>query len=220
MPPPSITSVFAARIRLRPPIAAAASLIVCCSAVGCAQALIARASSGSQEDRCIMSRSAPERSQSRRSYTERMKILAPLLVLFFIQPPPSVVDTPTVKVLTGLTVPEFEAEMQLMTQALGASCGTCHARGNFASDDNPRKARARRDARDDQGDQPAVFPGSPTARRGIEAWAYHLLHVSPGRSASEISSAALSKTPTSARPFCQAQTVHVLSASRREGGIG
>jgi len=47
-------------------------------------------------------------------------------------------------VLTGLTVPEFEAEMQLMTQALGLSCGSCHARGNFASDANPRKIAARR----------------------------------------------------------------------------
>jgi photosynthetic reaction center cytochrome c subunit len=62
------------------------------------------------------------------------------------QPPaaPAMVDTPTVKVLTGLTVPEFEAEMQLMTQALGLSCGSCHARGNFASDANPRKLAARR----------------------------------------------------------------------------
>lgn len=73
-----------------------------------------------------------------------MKILAPFIVLIFVQPPPpAAVDTPTVKILTGLTVPEFEAEMQLMTQALGASCGTCHARGNFASDSNPRKVRAR-----------------------------------------------------------------------------
>ena len=63
------------------------------------------------------------------------------------QPPaasPAMVDTPTVKVLTGLTVPEFEAEMQLMTQALGLSCGSCHARGNFASDASPRKPAARR----------------------------------------------------------------------------
>jgi photosynthetic reaction center cytochrome c subunit len=62
------------------------------------------------------------------------------------QQPPAVgmVDTPTVKVLTGLTVPEFESEMQLMTQALGLSCGSCHARGNFASDANPRKLAARR----------------------------------------------------------------------------
>jgi hypothetical protein len=62
------------------------------------------------------------------------------------QPPaaPAMVDTPTVRVLTGLTVPEFEAEMQLMTQALGLSCGSCHARGNFASDANPRKLATRR----------------------------------------------------------------------------
>jgi photosynthetic reaction center cytochrome c subunit len=74
-----------------------------------------------------------------------MKILGSLIAFILLQPPPaSVVETPTVKVLTGLTVPEFEAEMQLMTQALGASCGTCHARGNFASDANPQKLRARR----------------------------------------------------------------------------
>ena len=54
------------------------------------------------------------------------------------------VDTATVKVLTGLTVQEFEAEMQLMTQALGASCGTCHVPRNFASETNPRKSTARR----------------------------------------------------------------------------
>jgi hypothetical protein len=58
--------------------------------------------------------------------------------------PPNMVDTPTVKVLTGLTVPEFEAEMQLMNQALGVSCGFCHARGNFTSEANPRKATARK----------------------------------------------------------------------------
>ncbi len=75
-----------------------------------------------------------------------MRIFAPLITLSLIQPPapPNMVDTPTVKVLTGLTVPEFEAEMQLMTQALGASCGTCHARGNFTTDANPRKVAARR----------------------------------------------------------------------------
>jgi hypothetical protein len=58
-------------------------------------------------------------------------------------PAVGMVDTPTVKVLRGLTVPEFEAEMQAMTQALGLSCGSCHARGNFASDSNPRKLKAR-----------------------------------------------------------------------------
>jgi hypothetical protein len=57
---------------------------------------------------------------------------------------PAVVDTPGVKVLRGLTVPQFEAEMQLMTRGLGVSCGFCHARGNFAAEANPRKATARR----------------------------------------------------------------------------
>jgi photosynthetic reaction center cytochrome c subunit len=68
-----------------------------------------------------------------------------ILLVALLQPPtPEIVDTPSVKALTGLTVPEFEAEMQRMSEALGASCGTCHARGNFASDTNPRKAIARR----------------------------------------------------------------------------
>jgi len=60
------------------------------------------------------------------------------------QPTPQLVDTPTVKVLRGLTAPDFEHEMQLMSAALGVSCGQCHLRGNFASDDNPRKVAARR----------------------------------------------------------------------------
>ena len=57
---------------------------------------------------------------------------------------PAIVDAPGVKLLRGLTVPQFEAEMQLMTQGLGVSCGFCHARGNFAAETNPRKATARR----------------------------------------------------------------------------
>ena len=57
---------------------------------------------------------------------------------------PQIVDTPTVKVLRGMTVPDFELEMQLMTSALGVSCGYCHVRGNFASDANTHKADARR----------------------------------------------------------------------------
>jgi len=54
------------------------------------------------------------------------------------------VDVPTVKVLRGLTVPEFETEMQLMNEALGVGCAACHVQGNFASEGNPRKAVARR----------------------------------------------------------------------------
>ena len=43
-------------------------------------------------------------------------------------------ESPGIKVLTGLTVPEFEQEMQLMVQALGVNCGFCHVRNNYASD--------------------------------------------------------------------------------------
>ncbi|MFA5908168.1 MAG: c-type cytochrome [Vicinamibacterales bacterium] len=53
-------------------------------------------------------------------------------------------DSPGVKVLTGLLAPAFQDEMNYMVQALGVTCGTCHVRGNFASDDNPKKITARR----------------------------------------------------------------------------
>lgn len=60
-------------------------------------------------------------------------------------PTPTVVDSPSVKVLTGLLAPQFQDEMNLITQALGVTCGTCHApRGNFASDEKPEKLTARR----------------------------------------------------------------------------
>jgi photosynthetic reaction center cytochrome c subunit len=73
-----------------------------------------------------------------------LAVLVALLVVQNAQPPASIVEAPGVRVLTGLTVPQFEAEMQLMTQALGASCGACHVRGDFASEANPRKLVARR----------------------------------------------------------------------------
>jgi hypothetical protein len=58
-------------------------------------------------------------------------------------PTPTVVDSPAVKILTGLLAPDFQEEMNLMTQALGASCNTCHVRGNFASEEKPLKLKAR-----------------------------------------------------------------------------
>jgi hypothetical protein len=60
------------------------------------------------------------------------------------QPVPQVVDTPTVKVLRGLTAPDFDNEMKLMAAALGVSCTYCHVRGDFASDANAHKTAARR----------------------------------------------------------------------------
>jgi len=75
-------------------------------------------------------------------------LIIPILILLGSQqsnvPTAQIVDTPSVKILKGLTAPQFEAEMQQMNVALGVACGFCHVRGNFASDDNPRKATARR----------------------------------------------------------------------------
>jgi len=57
---------------------------------------------------------------------------------------PGIAESPTITVLKGLMVPQFEIEMRHFVQALGMNCGGCHARGDFASEDNPRKATARR----------------------------------------------------------------------------
>ena len=59
-------------------------------------------------------------------------------------PAVGMVESANVKVLTGLTVPQFELEMQLMTTALGVGCGYCHVRGNFASENTAHKASARK----------------------------------------------------------------------------
>jgi len=75
-------------------------------------------------------------------------LIIPILILLGSQqsnvPTAQIVDTPSVKILKGLTAPQFEDEMQKMNVALGVACGFCHVRGNFASDYNPRKPTARR----------------------------------------------------------------------------
>lgn len=68
----------------------------------------------------------------------------PAFALHAQTPTPTVVDTPAVKVLTGLLAPDFQEEMNHMVQAVGGSCNTCHVRGNFASEENPKKIIARR----------------------------------------------------------------------------
>jgi hypothetical protein len=57
---------------------------------------------------------------------------------------PGIAESPTITVLKGLMVPQFEVEMRHFVQALGVNCGGCHVPRNFPSDDNPRKAIARR----------------------------------------------------------------------------
>jgi hypothetical protein len=60
------------------------------------------------------------------------------------QPPtPTVVESPNVKVLTGLFAQQFQEEMNLMVQGLGMTCNSCHVRNNFASEEKPEKLKAR-----------------------------------------------------------------------------
>jgi hypothetical protein len=59
-------------------------------------------------------------------------------------PQPQVVDSPNVKILTGLFAQQFQEEMNFITQALGVNCNTCHVRGDFASEEKPLKQTARR----------------------------------------------------------------------------
>jgi hypothetical protein len=67
-----------------------------------------------------------------------------LPVLASAQPPtPQLVEGPNVKVLTGLYAQQFQEEMNFVVQALGVTCNTCHARGNFASEEKPIKQKAR-----------------------------------------------------------------------------
>jgi hypothetical protein len=59
-------------------------------------------------------------------------------------PKPGMAESPGIKVLKGLTVPEFEQEMQMMVQALGVSCAFCHVRNDFAAENNEKKQTSRR----------------------------------------------------------------------------
>lgn len=96
--------------------------------------------------------------------------VAQLAIAQDAHPAVGMVDTPTVKVLKGLTVPEFEAEMQQMNLALGVACGHCHVRGNFASDDNPNKIVARRMLEMTHAINQQFFPDyKPTAAVGEES---------------------------------------------------
>jgi hypothetical protein len=58
-------------------------------------------------------------------------------------PSPTVVESPNVKVLTGLYAQQFQDEMNHIVQGLGVTCNTCHVRGNFASEEKPIKLKAR-----------------------------------------------------------------------------
>lgn len=58
-------------------------------------------------------------------------------------PIPQKVESPNVKVLTGLYAQQFQEEMNLIMQGLGVDCNTCHIRNDFASEEKPEKLKAR-----------------------------------------------------------------------------
>lgn len=60
------------------------------------------------------------------------------------RPVPTLAESPNIKVLTGLLVPDFVTEMELMVQALGVNCQFCHVPNNFAAETNEHKITARR----------------------------------------------------------------------------
>jgi hypothetical protein len=63
--------------------------------------------------------------------------------VFAQAPKPEVVESPNVKVLTGLYAQQFQEEMNLIVQGLGVTCNTCHLPRNFAAEDKPIKQKAR-----------------------------------------------------------------------------
>jgi hypothetical protein len=81
----------------------------------------------------------------------RRRVLHTFSLLFFVgslavsgqAPVPEVVNSPNVKVLTGLYAQQFQEEMNLIVQGLGVTCNTCHVRNNFASEEKPEKLKAR-----------------------------------------------------------------------------
>src|ERR1700730_673400 len=56
------------------------------------------------------------------------------------QPPPAPSNLKVLKVTTGAEVGQI---MRTFTAGLGVQCIYCHIQGNFASDENPKKATAR-----------------------------------------------------------------------------
>jgi hypothetical protein len=74
-----------------------------------------------------------------------MLAFAPLLALSAQQKgaPPMIFPT-NLRVLKVSTNQEVQQIMRTFTVGLGVQCIHCHVQGNFASDDNPKKAIARR----------------------------------------------------------------------------
>ena len=95
---------------------------------------------------------------------------------------PGLAESPTIKILKGLTVPEFEQEMQGFVQALGVNgCNFCHVRNNFPADTNERKVTARRMIEMTKLINQQFFPDPRPGRGGIEARQGHVHDLSSGK---------------------------------------
>ena len=71
-------------------------------------------------------------------------LLLPLAALNAQEKGKREIPAPTnLKVLKVTTGPEVVAIMRTFTAGLGVQCNYCHVRGNFASDENPKKGVAR-----------------------------------------------------------------------------
>ena len=127
---------------------------------------------------------------------------------------PGIAESPTITVLKGLMVPQFEVEMRHFVQALGVNCGGCHVPRQLPSDDNPRKADRPPDDRDDPWAEREVLSQLHAGRGRILARAGHLLHLSPGVDA------AVAKGPAATAPLDAARGAPLLARGQVGGERG
>ena len=81
---------------------------------------------------------------------------------------PGIAESPTITVLKGLMVPQFEMEMRHFVQALGVNCGGCHAPRQLRQRGQPAQGHRPPDDRDDPGaERRSTSPPTrrPRARR-------------------------------------------------------
>jgi hypothetical protein len=62
--------------------------------------------------------------------------------VFAQAPTPTVVDSPSVKVLTGLLAPQFQEEMNFITQELGVNCMTRGLNKQFFPDHQSKEGES------------------------------------------------------------------------------
>jgi hypothetical protein len=109
-----------------------------------------------------------------------------------------------IKVLKNVPADQLRTQMEYFTAALGVQCNFCHVQGQFDSDDNPRKDRARKMmAMVDR------FNDSPANDITVTCATCHHGHVPPER------------TPTLAVNMTQAEADAAAAArAARQGGPG